>query len=251
MIFPVVLAFVVGAGGTLLILTVLNREQSLTARRLRAHGAGLVEETDRSSNQTRSRRRRPARGLWRALTRPQRERQITVQIVDALTVISGSLKAGHSFLQAMELASREIQPPLGEEFARALHEMSLGVSVEESLEEMVDRVDQQDLALIVTAVLVQRQVGGNLAEVLDNLAYTIRERIRIRGEIRTLTAQGRISGLIVGFLPLALGLVVSVINPSYMSVLFSHPIGIMLLVVGVCGQLIGYVLIRRIIRIEV
>lgn len=191
-----------------------------------------------------------SRWLWR---RKQKQRQdaFLKQIVDALTLMCSSLRAGYSFIQAMETVSKEMPPPIGEEFGQAVHEMSLGVTVEESLMAMVERVELDDLELLVTAVLVQRQVGGNLAEVLEKIAYTIRERIRIQGEIRTLTAQGRISGWVIGMLPMGLALMISMVNPQYMSVLITRPIGWVLLGFGLVNQLIGVLLIRKIIQIEV
>ncbi|MDH7478623.1 MAG: type II secretion system F family protein, partial [Syntrophomonadaceae bacterium] len=108
-----------------------------------------------------------------------------------------------------------------------------------------------DLSLLVTAVLIQRQIGGNLAEVIDNIAHTIRERVRIQGEIKTLTAQGRISGIIVGILPVALLFIISGINYEYMNILFTHPWGRYMLGAGVVAELIGIMIIRRIVNIEV
>jgi tight adherence protein B len=107
------------------------------------------------------------------------------------------------------------------------------------------------LELVITAVLIQRQVGGNLAEVLDNIAGTIRERVKIKGEIKTLTAQGRISGLIIGLLPMALTLIIYVVNPSYIELLFTHPMGKLMLAGAVASQIIGAIFIRRIVNIKV
>lgn len=234
-------------------------QHATVQRRLRRYGGPSDAPQSHAQSDQDVRQRRPrgnaqrgeARGPLASWARKRRQAVLSGQIVDALTVISASLKAGYSFVQAMETTSHEIMPPLGEEFALALHEMSLGATVEDSLQEMVDRCGVEDLGLIVTAVLVQRQVGGNLAEVLDTIAHTVRERIRIRGEIRALTAQGRISGWIVGSLPIALCGMVGVINPSYMSLLFRHPLGLLMVGLGICGQIIGVVMVRKIIDIEV
>lgn len=191
-----------------------------------------------------------SRLLWRKKQK-QRQDAFLKQIVDALTLMCSSLRAGYSFIQAMETVAKEMPAPIGEEFGQAVHEMSLGVTVEESLSAMVNRVELEDLELLVTAVLVQRQVGGNLAEVLEKIAHTIRERIRIQGEIRTLTAQGRISGWVVGLLPMGLALMISMVNPGYMSLLVTRPIGWFLLGFGLVNQLIGVMIIRKIIQIEV
>lgn len=173
------------------------------------------------------------------------------QIGDALVMMSNALKAGYSFLQSMELIAQEMAPPISEEFSRTLREMNLGADTEAALQSMATRVGSDDLDLVMTAVLIQRQVGGNLSEVLDNIALTIRERVRIRGEIQTLTAQGRISGVIIGLLPVGIFLFLSVINPSYMMLLVTHPLGQVMIGIALTGQLIGAMVIRKIIRIEV
>lgn len=173
------------------------------------------------------------------------------QIGDALVVMSNSLRAGFSFLQSMEMVSREMPTPISVEFARTLREMNLGTPTEEAMTHLAKRIDSDDLDLVVTAVLIQRQVGGNLAEVLDNISHTIRERVRIKGEIKTLTAQGRISGMVIGFLPVAISVFLFIINPSYMMTLFTNPIGLMIVIIGVISQAIGIFIIKKIVDIEV
>ncbi len=177
--------------------------------------------------------------------------KLNTQIADALAIMANSLRAGYSFLQAMDMVSREMSPPISDEFSAAMKEMSLGAPTEAALTSLADRVGSEDLELVVTAVLIQRQVGGNLAEVLDNIAHTIRERVRIRGEIRTLTAQGRLSGIIIGILPVALGFLLYAINPGYITLLFTHPIGRLMIAMAVIGETIGALVIRRIVTIEV
>ncbi|MDD4602049.1 hypothetical protein SDC9_14770 [bioreactor metagenome] len=173
------------------------------------------------------------------------------QLGDSLVLIANSLRTGYSFMQAIEMVSREMPRPIAEEFARVLKEMNLGVSTEDAMNNLAKRVDSDDLDLVITAVLIQRQVGGNLAEILDNIAGTIRERVKMKGKIRTLTAQGRISGLIISLLPIFVGLMIYIINPEYIKVLFVHPMGRLMLVAGVVSQLLGIVLIRKIVNIEV
>jgi tight adherence protein B len=173
------------------------------------------------------------------------------QIGDALVVMSNSLRAGFSFLQSMEMVSREMPTPISVEFARTLREMNLGTPTEEAMTHLAKRIGSDDLDLVVTAVLIQRQVGGNLAEVLDNISHTIRERVRIKGEIKTLTAQGRISGMVIGFLPVAITVFLFIINPSYMMTLFTNPIGLMIVIAGVISQVIGVFIIKKIVDIEV
>ncbi|NLA58068.1 MAG: secretion system protein [Firmicutes bacterium] len=173
------------------------------------------------------------------------------QIADSLILMANSLRAGHSFLQSLEMVAREMDPPISREFRRALQEMSLGIPVETALTAMGRRAGNEDLDPMVTAVLIQRQVGGNLAEILDAIAETIRERVRIQGEVKTLTAQGRISGVIISLLPLAIGVFIGILNPDYLHVLITHPLGKVMLAVGVLGQLAGIAAIRKIIQIDV
>lgn len=172
------------------------------------------------------------------------------QLGDALILVANSLRTGYSFLQAIDLVSREMRPPLAGEFARMLKEMNLGITTEDAMNNLARRVASDDLDLVVTAVLIQRQVGGNLAEVLDNIAGTIRERVRLKREIKTLTAQGRVSGLIIGLLPFALAFILFLINPAYLGSLFTHPAGQLMLAASAVGMFIGIIWIRRIVNIE-
>lgn len=181
----------------------------------------------------------------------RRTAKFNSQIGDTLAVMSNSLRAGFSFLQTMEMVSREMPPPLGEEFGRCLREMNLGTPTEQALINLNQRIESDDLDLIVTAVLIQRQVGGNLAEVLDSISYTIRERIRIKGEIKTLTAQGRMSGIIIGLLPIVIGVFVYLINPDYIGTLFKTSIGLGLITGGIVSQVIGLTIIKKVVSIEV
>lgn len=181
----------------------------------------------------------------------KRRKAFNSQLGDALILIANSLRTGYSFMQASDMVAQEMRPPISSEFARTVKEMNLGVTIEEALANLGKRISSEDLDLVLTAVLIQRQVGGNLSEVLDNIARTIRERVRIRGEIRTLTAQGRISGIIVSLLPIVLGLIIYLLNPEYVKLLFVHPFGKILLGVAGLGQVIGILVIRRIVDIEV
>lgn len=173
------------------------------------------------------------------------------QLGDALILISNSLRTGYSFIQSFDLVAREMQPPMSEEFSRTMKEMNLGMTTEDALEKMTKRIPSNDLDLVITAVLIQRQVGGNLAELLDNLAHTIRERVTIRGHIRTLTAQGRISGIIISLLPLGIGGIIYYFNPEYIKVLFTHSVGSKLLMGACVSQVVGIFLVRRIVNIKV
>ena len=172
------------------------------------------------------------------------------QMGDALMIIANSMRSGFSFLQAMDLVHKEMPNPIAREFARTFQEINLGTPTEQALVNMAGRVDSDDLDMVVTAVLIQRQVGGNLAEVLDKIAHTIRERIRIKGEIKALTAQGRISGLVVGLLPLALGAALFLLNPGYISLLFTTVPGLIMVAASLIAQGTGFFLIRRIVDIK-
>ena len=181
----------------------------------------------------------------------KRKKAFNDQLGDTIVLIANALRTGYSFMQAIEMVSREMPQPISEEFAGVLKEMNLGVVTEEALNNMAKRVNSEDLDLVITAVLIQRQVGGNLAVVLDSIASTIRERIKIKGQIKTLTAQGKISGLIVGLLPIVIGSIMYLLNPEYIKILFVHPTGKMMLVAGAVSQLIGIMVIRKIINIDI
>jgi tight adherence protein B len=173
------------------------------------------------------------------------------QLPDTITLLSNSLRAGSSFLQSIELVSRESPAPMGPEMGRVVREVNLGLSMEEALSNLVRRIKSDDLDLMVTAIGVQQQVGGHLAEILDTNAVTIRERVRIKGEIRTLTAQGRYSGYLVAFLPIGIMVTLNFINPEFMQPLFTELIGQILLVVGAIMMLIGFFAIQKITNIKV
>lgn len=185
------------------------------------------------------------------LRQGKRRKKVEQQLPEVLVTIANSLKSGYSFFQAIELVARETEPPLAAEFALVNKEMSLGAPTELALENMVKRVDSSDLELVVTAVLIQRQVGGNLSEVLESIAETIRERIRIKGEISTLTAQGRISGIVISALPFAISFFIYALNPDYIKPLFIEPLGRIMLILGLGGQLSAAVLIHKIVNIRV
>ena len=179
-----------------------------------------------------------------------RSNAISKQLVDAVTLLSTALKSGYSFLQAVEAAAREMQPPISTEFRRVLREMNLGADSEDCLLAMAQRLNNYDLDLVVSAVLIQRKSGGNLAEVLDRVGATMRERIRIRGEIKTLTAQGRYSGWVIGLLPVVLVLLLSAINREYMSPLYETKTGLLMLGVAASGEVVGFFMINRLVKVD-
>ncbi len=180
------------------------------------------------------------------------------QLPDTITLLANSLRAGSSFLQGIELVTREARPPISEEFERVVREMQLGLALQPALNNLVRRVASEDLELMVTAIQIQSQVGGNLATVLDTIAHTIRERIRIHGEIQTLTAMQRYSGYVITLLPVGLAALLFVISPSYMVAMVNKPpemlglpMGVVLFIVGLISMGFGYLLIRRIVDIKV
>ena len=188
----------------------------------------------------------------------KRVKAFGAQLPDTITLLANSLRAGSSFLQGVELITREARPPISEEFERVVREMSLGVALQPALNNMARRVKSEDLELMVTAINIQSQVGGNLATVLDSIAFTIRERIRIQGEIQTLTAMQRYSGYVITLLPVGLAGILFLISPSYISAmlnkppeLFGLPMGIVFFIIGLISMGIGYLLIRRIVDIKV
>lgn len=188
--------------------------------------------------------------LWLNSAQKKKQRQFDNQLSDALLVLANSLRAGFSLLQAMEMVSQEMPNPISGEFQLALREMTYGTATEAALIHLSERVDSDVLDLLVTAMLIQRQVGGNLAEVLLNIHATIQERLRIQQEIKTLTAQGRMSGYIIAALPFGIAAILSVVNPNYLMVLFKNPIGWAMIAGCLVSQLIGFVIIRKIITIE-
>lgn len=181
----------------------------------------------------------------------KRRKDFVNQLGDCLTTVANALRAGFSFLQAMELISKEMEPPISEEFAHTIRDMKLGARMESALEAMDVRVGCPDFSLVVTAVLIQHQVGGNLAQILDNISGTINERIRMRREVMALTAQGRASGWVLALLPIALAAILSIMNPSYLAPLFEEQVGRIAVGVALVLELIGFFVIKRIVDIEV
>jgi len=176
--------------------------------------------------------------------------EINLQIGDSLTVMINSLRAGYSFQQAVDLVGREMNGPLAVEFRRTMREINLGNTTEQALQNLIRRVESDDLDLMITAVLIQRQIGGNLAEIFENISNTIRERIRIKGEIKTLTAQGRISGTVIGLLPVAMFAVLMLISPDYIGLLLERRVGLIILGLGIISETIGFLLIRKVVTID-
>lgn len=174
------------------------------------------------------------------------------QLPDTLGLWVNALRSGYSVLQSMEAIARDAPEPTATEFKRVVQEVQLGIDPEDALEHLLNRVESEDLDLVITAVNIQREVGGNLAEILDVISHTIRERIKLKGEIRVLTAQGRITGYLISFLPIILALFLYTINPGYMGNLFENRmcgwpmLGIALALIG-----IGFALVQKIVDIDI
>ncbi|MEX2225587.1 MAG: type II secretion system F family protein [Dehalococcoidia bacterium] len=187
------------------------------------------------------------------LTRKRKSRvaKMNAQLPEALQIISNALKAGFGLLQAMDNAADQLSHPISTELGRTIHEMNIGSSAEEALVALSDRSGSYDLDIVVTAILVQRTVGGNLGEILDNVAETMRERIRIRGEITTLTAQQKLTGLVIGFIPIGVGVLFQIMSPGYIEPLFTTFMGRFMIGLAVVLEVIGVMVIQRILNIEV
>ncbi len=173
------------------------------------------------------------------------------QLSDTIIMLSNALRSGYSLLQSIETVSKELPPPMSVEFARVTREIGLGLTIQESLANLLRRIASDDLDLMITAINVQHEVGGNLAEILDTIAFTIRERVRIVGEIRSITSQQRLSATILSVLPVLLGLVLYALNPSYISGLWSNMCGWIMMITGGSLIVLGYFIIRKIVDIEV
>ncbi len=192
-----------------------------------------------------------APGFYVRYRQRKRLKKFDKQLADALLLLANALKAGYSFAQSIDAVANSSGPPISEEFARTVRETNLGQSVEDALDGMVRRIPSEDLDLMVTAVSIHRQIGGNLAEILENIALTIRERVRIKGEISTLTAQARASGWITTLLPIGLAVLLTMVSPAYFQPMLRSPLGLIMLGLAGFSILMGNAIIRKIVAIEV
>ena len=188
---------------------------------------------------------------WVKGQRSKRMNQFSEQLPDSLDLMTSALRAGLSFPAALQLVAQESPEPLAQEFAVTFDEQNLGLDVKEALINLTDRVDSLDLKFFVTAVIIQRETGGNLAEIMESIARIIRERFRILGDVKSRTAHGRLTGMILSILPIALGIVFTMIAPKYMLTFFNDPAGQVMLMVCLVLQVMGYLWIRRVIQIKV
>jgi tight adherence protein B len=176
------------------------------------------------------------------------------QLADMLSLMVNGLRAGYSTMQAMEAVSRELPPPISDEFRRLVQEMQIGIAMDTSLENLTRRIPSKDLDLVVTAMSVQREVGGNLAEILDTISHTIRERVRVKGEIRVLTSQVMMSGRVLAIMPVAVIILMYFLNRQYMMRFFNpatRMYGIPALIIGTFMIILGYFFMTKIASIEV
>ncbi|MGK2964116.1 MAG: type II secretion system F family protein [Tepidiformaceae bacterium] len=190
-------------------------------------------------------------GFWLKLRITRRTRKLESQLPELLSTIASGLRAGFGLMQALEASAEQMPAPIAVDVRRMLRDTAMGASVEQSLTNLNTRVGSPDFDIVITAILIQRSVGGNLAEILDSVAHTMRERERIRGEIRTLTAQQRMSGYVIAAIPVCLLVAFNMISPEFTGLLFSDPLGRVLL--GVAGglEVIGFLAINKIVSIEV
>lgn len=193
-------------------------------------------------------------GIYVGRAKAKRLKMFDNQLGDMLNLMVNGLRAGYSTLQAMEAVSRELPSPICDEFRRVVQEMQLGIPMEDALEHLLRRISSEDLDLVITAINVQREVGGNLAEILDVISYTIRERVRIKGEISALTAQGRATSWVISGLPVALMLILYFVNREYMMNFFRadrQPCGAIMLVVAGLLIVSGFLIVRKLVDIDI
>lgn len=190
-------------------------------------------------------------GLYVKFRQRQRLNAFNARLSDTITMLANGLRSGYSLLQSMDMVAKESPPPVSEEFARVVREIGLGLSLDEALANLLRRVPSDDLDLMITAINIQHEVGGNLAQILETIGVTIRERVRIKGEIRSLTASVRYSGYVVGFLPLALGTILFLVKPDYIGALFKDACGWSMVATAAILMVLGFVTIRRIADIQI
>jgi tight adherence protein B len=183
--------------------------------------------------------------------RKKRLEAISYQLVETLGIMANSLRAGFSFMQAMQLAGKETPEPLGPELDRATMEAGLGVPLEEVLESLLKRLPNKELEVVIRAILAQRRAGGNLAQLMETMEDTIRGRIKVLDELRTLTAQGRMSSWIITLLPVSLALYLYFAADDYFTPMLEHPLGLLMLSLAGIAIILGWILIRKIIKVEV
>lgn len=188
--------------------------------------------------------------LMLSMSIKRRRKAFNNQLGDMLNMVANALRAGFSFLQAFELVAKEMDDPVKAEVNKVVRDIGVGISIEKALEGMNKRICSPEFELVVTAVLIQRQVGGNMAQILDNISNTINERIRMRREVMALTAQGRASGMVLAALPFGAGILLSTINPGYLDPLFASDLGRKAIVGAIIMEILGWLAIEKIVNID-
>jgi tight adherence protein B len=183
--------------------------------------------------------------------RKKRLKMASNQLGEALGTMANSLRAGFSFIQTLNMVAKEVGDPLGPEFLKALQEINFGITVEEAFENLLNRLPDKELEIVLNTLVIQRSSGGNLAVLLETMQETIFDRCRVQDEVKTLTAQGKMSAVIITILPLALALYIKLVNPDYFQLLFSHPLGWVMVVIGSINIIMGWYFINKIVQIEV
>lgn len=181
----------------------------------------------------------------------RRMKAFSDQLGDAISMMSNALKAGFTFQQAMDLIAKEMPDPISGEFRKAIQEIQLGVPIEVGLENLAKRVENADFDLLVTAVVIQRQVGGNLSQIMNTIGETIRERIKLKGEIKSLTAEGVMSGWMLGGMPIAMVFLIKIINPSYFEPLLKAEFGKYIIIFAIISEIIGGLIIKKLVDLKV
>ncbi|MFL5340021.1 MAG: type II secretion system F family protein [Gemmataceae bacterium] len=189
--------------------------------------------------------------IWLYWKRGARLKKFAAQLPDAMELVARALRAGHSLASGMHVVAEETPLPIAKEFGRVYEEQNLGVSLEDAMKNMCNRVPNLDLRFFVTAVAIQRQTGGDLAEILDKIGYVIRERYKILGHVKALTAEGRLSGVVLIALPFGLFVLMLHMKPDYVSLLWTDPLGIQMSIFGLIMQVLGALCIKKIVDIKV
>ena len=188
--------------------------------------------------------------MYVTIKRSKKLSMFGVQLSDALTIICNALRAGQSFQTAMKSVADEMEEPISREFMRVFRETQYGMPLETSLARLVNRTKNQDLDLVCSAVIIQRQIGGNLAIILENISTTINQRIRLRGEVKSMTSAGRLSGYIIGALPVLIMVLLMFINPGYIDMFFATKSGRIMLIVSAVLEAIGFMIVNKIVNIK-
>lgn len=181
----------------------------------------------------------------------QRMNKCERQLPDAMDLIARALRAGHSFASGLRMVADELGDPIGTEFDKALNEINFGVAVPEAMKGLANRIDCPDLKFFVISVIVQRETGGNLAEILENIAHLVRERFKLQGRVRALSAEGRLSAVIMIAIPFVMALVLYLVNPEYLGLLFTDPIGKRMVTFAILMMIVGIVVMKKMIHIRV